>query len=144
MLSGSVVSTWLGTLLPRARKSLFSVMLGCPDGWRHDAEGGFRWAAGSGRFRTAGEFFPGDVWSLFVLNRPSRKDYDAPTHDVGSGVSTQARRSLIALVVRCGISIRRVSVLLSVARSALGYESRQVVKDAPVEVLLRRLAQRHP
>ena len=35
-------------------------------------------------------------------------------------------------------------MLLSVARSALGYESRQVLKDAPLERLLQRFAQRYP
>lgn len=48
------------------------------------------------------------------------------------------------MLVRRGISVRRACVLLSVARSALGYESRQVEKDGPLERLLRRFAQRHP
>ncbi len=43
-----------------------------------------------------------------------------------------------------GISIRRACVLLSVARSAVGYVSRQAEKDRPVVRLLHRVAKRHP
>ena len=40
--------------------------------------------------------------------------------------------------------MRRACVLLSVARSTVGYVARQPVKDRPVVALLRQLARRHP
>jgi putative transposase len=43
-----------------------------------------------------------------------------------------------------GIAVQRACVLVSVARSAVGYVSRQAAKDAPLQRLLRRFAQRHP
>ncbi|HWP37795.1 MAG TPA: IS3 family transposase [Gemmatimonadales bacterium] len=43
-----------------------------------------------------------------------------------------------------GLSVRRACVLLRVARSAVGYPSRQAAKDAPLLRTLQRLARRHP
>ena len=48
------------------------------------------------------------------------------------------------MLVGRGISVRRACVLLSVARSAVGYVSLQVAKDRPLERLLRRFARRYP
>jgi putative transposase len=58
--------------------------------------------------------------------------------------STRARRALVSQVVGRGVSVRRACVLLTVARSALGYPARQAAKDAPLLQQLRRLARRHP
>ncbi len=43
-----------------------------------------------------------------------------------------------------GLSIRRACVLLSVARSAVGYGSRRERRDRPLVRLLRQVARRHP
>jgi putative transposase len=50
----------------------------------------------------------------------------------------------VSQVVDRGLSVRRACVLLRVARSAVGYPSRQAAKDAPLVQQLRRLARRHP
>lgn len=47
-------------------------------------------------------------------------------------------------VVGRGVSVRRACVLLRVARSAMGYPSRQAAKDAPLLRMVQRLARRHP
>jgi putative transposase len=59
-------------------------------------------------------------------------------------MTAQARRSLVEVLVGRGISVRRACVLLSVARSGVGYESRLVAKDKPLERLLRRFVKRYP
>lgn len=59
-------------------------------------------------------------------------------------VSAQARRSQVAFALTRGLSQRRACALLSVARSALGYESRLDRKDAPVTTAMIRLAQAYP
>ena len=47
-------------------------------------------------------------------------------------VSVSARQEQVAYAVRRGLSQRRSSTLLGVARSALGHRSAKAVKDAPV------------
>jgi putative transposase len=59
-------------------------------------------------------------------------------------VSARVRRDQVAYVCRRGISQRRACALLSVARSALGYQSRLVEKDAPVIESMQRLAAQYP
>jgi len=59
-------------------------------------------------------------------------------------MTAQARRSLVEVLVGRGISVRRACVLLSVARSGVGYVSRLVAKDMPLERLLRRFVERYP
>jgi putative transposase len=59
-------------------------------------------------------------------------------------VSAQARRSLVEVAVGRGISVRRACVLLSVARSSMGYVSRLDVRDKPLERQLRRFVERYP
>jgi putative transposase len=59
-------------------------------------------------------------------------------------VSAQARRALVERLVERGLSMRRACVLLSVARSMVGYAARQPAKDRPLLALLRRVARQHP
>ncbi|SRR6266566_3223541 len=59
-------------------------------------------------------------------------------------VSAPARRQQVAYVHARGVSIRRACALVSVARSALRYESRLVVRDAPVLTVMRELAAHYP
>lgn len=59
-------------------------------------------------------------------------------------MSAQARRALVERVVARGVSVRRACVLLSVARSAVGYASRRAAADVAVLALLKRLALQHP
>jgi len=59
-------------------------------------------------------------------------------------VSAPARREQVAFAVARGASQRRACLLLSVARSTLGYESRLAVKDAPVKAAMHRLAADYP
>ena len=59
-------------------------------------------------------------------------------------VSAQARRSQVAYAQRRGVSVRKACVLLSVARSTLGYESRLAKRDAPVVAAMRELAAQYP
>src|SRR5262245_53962778 len=59
-------------------------------------------------------------------------------------VSVCVRRRQVAYVHERGISVRRACALLSVARSALRYESRLVKRDAPAVTAMRELAARYP
>jgi putative transposase len=59
-------------------------------------------------------------------------------------VSAQARRVQVAFAQKRGLSARRSCALLSVARSALRYESRRSVRDAPVVTRMRELATQYP
>jgi putative transposase len=54
------------------------------------------------------------------------------------------RRRQVAYAMKRGVSQRRACTLLSVARSALGYESRLAKKDAPVFEAMRELAGHYP
>lgn len=55
-------------------------------------------------------------------------------------VSARVRRDRVTYACRRGISQRRRCALLSVARSASGWQSRRVEKDAPVIASMQRLA----
>lgn len=59
-------------------------------------------------------------------------------------VSAWVRRQQVVYARERGLSIRRACALLSVARSTLGYESRLMVKDAPVISAMRGLAAEYP
>jgi putative transposase len=59
-------------------------------------------------------------------------------------VSACVRRSQVAYARARGISVRRACSLMSVARSALCYQSRLAAKDDPVLVQMRELAARYP
>src|SRR6266436_1181124 len=59
-------------------------------------------------------------------------------------VSARARREQVDYAVGRGVSVRRSCALLQVSRSALGYESRLVARDAELGVALQRIAARHP
>ena len=59
-------------------------------------------------------------------------------------VGAQARRVQVAFALKRGLSARRSCALLSVARSALRYESRRAVRDAPVVTRMRELAMQYP
>lgn len=59
-------------------------------------------------------------------------------------VGAPVRRSQVAYVHHRGLSIRRACALLSVARSALRYESRISKRDAPALSAMRELAARYP
>ena len=59
-------------------------------------------------------------------------------------VSAPVRREQVAFAMARGLSQRRACHLLSVARSALGYESRLAAKDAPVKAAMQRLAADYP
>jgi putative transposase len=59
-------------------------------------------------------------------------------------VSAQVRREQVGYICHRGISQRRACALMAVARSTLGYQSRLVVKDAPVIGSMRTLAARYP
>jgi putative transposase len=59
-------------------------------------------------------------------------------------VSAQARREAVLYAVERGLSQRRACALLSVARSALGYESRREKPDRQMTRRLRVIALRHP
>lgn len=59
-------------------------------------------------------------------------------------VSAPLRRQQVALVHARGVSVRRACALMSVARSALHYESRLRTRDAPVLTLMRELAAQYP
>lgn len=59
-------------------------------------------------------------------------------------VSAGTRRQQVAFVCQRGRSIRRACELLSVARSALRYESRLAQRDAPVVAMMRDLAGQYP
>jgi len=59
-------------------------------------------------------------------------------------VGACARRSQVAYAHARGISLRRACGLLSVARSALRYQSRLAAKDAPVLAQMRDLSAQYP
>ena len=59
-------------------------------------------------------------------------------------VSAQARREQVDYAVMRGVSVRRSCALLQVSRSALGYESRLVERDAVLGPALQRIAAQHP
>lgn len=59
-------------------------------------------------------------------------------------VSAPARRRQVAYVHARGVSIRRACALMSVARSALHYQSTLLARDAPVLSAMRELAARYP
>ena len=59
-------------------------------------------------------------------------------------VSPRSRRGQVELACRCGLSQRRACGLLGVARSALGYELRLPVKDAPVIEAMKTLSAQYP
>jgi putative transposase len=59
-------------------------------------------------------------------------------------VSARVRRHQVAFAKERGLSVRRACALLSVARSALRYESRLVRRDAPVLAAMRELAAQYP
>jgi putative transposase len=59
-------------------------------------------------------------------------------------VSARVRRTQVAYAHARGISLRRACGLLSVARSALRYQSRLAVKDAPVLSHMRELSMQYP
>jgi putative transposase len=59
-------------------------------------------------------------------------------------VSAPARREQVAYVQARGVSIRRACALLSVARSALHYQSTLLARDAPVLSAMGELAARYP
>jgi len=59
-------------------------------------------------------------------------------------VSVKTRRRQVAYATRRGLSQRRACRLLSVARSALGYESRLAQRDAPVVAAMHDLARQYP
>ena len=59
-------------------------------------------------------------------------------------VGACARRSQVMFAHAHGISYRRACGLLSVARSALRYQSRLAAKDAPIVTHMRELSARYP
>jgi putative transposase len=59
-------------------------------------------------------------------------------------VSTPARRKQVAFASRRGLSERRACVLLRTARSALRYESKREVTDAPAIARMREVAAQYP
>ncbi|GAB5374226.1 MAG: hypothetical protein AcusKO_06880 [Acuticoccus sp.] len=59
-------------------------------------------------------------------------------------VSVPERRAAVAYAVSRGLSQRRSGTLIGVARSALGYRSRQAQKDAPVLKRMVELAGQYP
>jgi putative transposase len=59
-------------------------------------------------------------------------------------VSVRVRRRQVEYATRRGLSLRRACHVLSVARSALGYESRLLKRDAPVLEAMRELARQYP
>ena len=59
-------------------------------------------------------------------------------------VGARVRRQQVAYTRSRGLSDRRACAVLSVARSALGYQSRLAVRDAPPLTAMRRLAAQYP
>lgn len=59
-------------------------------------------------------------------------------------MSVKARRRQVDYAVKRGLSQRRACRLLSVARSALGYESRLAARDVPVVDAMSKLARQYP
>ena len=59
-------------------------------------------------------------------------------------VSAPARRQQAAFALRRGVSQRKACALFSLARSALCYESRMKLRDAPLVALMVALAAQFP
>lgn len=59
-------------------------------------------------------------------------------------MSVQARRHQVAYAMKQGLSQRRSCALLSVARSALRYQSRLTARDAPIVDAMGELARQYP
>ncbi len=59
-------------------------------------------------------------------------------------VGAPVRRKQVAYLREGGLSVRRACALMSVARSALHYESRLVKRDAPAVSAMRELAAEYP
>lgn len=59
-------------------------------------------------------------------------------------VGARVRRSQVAYAHARGISVRRACGLLSVARSALRYQSRLAIKDAPIVARMQELSMQYP
>jgi len=59
-------------------------------------------------------------------------------------VSARARREQVDYAVARGVSVRRSCALLQVSRSALGYESRLIARDAELGRALEQISARHP
>ena len=59
-------------------------------------------------------------------------------------VTAGARRKQVAFVRGGGVSLRRACHLLSVARSAMRYESKLALRDAPVVAAMRELGAQYP
>jgi putative transposase len=59
-------------------------------------------------------------------------------------VGARVRRQQVAFARTRGLSSRRACALLSVARSALGYQSRLAKRDAPVLTAMREIAGQYP
>ena len=59
-------------------------------------------------------------------------------------VSAQGRRRQVDYARQRGLSLRRACALLRVARSAFGYVSKLVQRDAPVVAAMRELAAVYP
>jgi len=59
-------------------------------------------------------------------------------------VGAPVRRRQVSFVHQRGVSLRRACALLSVARSALRYESRLAKRDAPAVAVMRELAAQYP
>lgn len=59
-------------------------------------------------------------------------------------VGARVRRQQVAYAQERGLSSRRACALLSVARSALAYQSRLAAQDAPVLAAMRMLAAQYP
>ena len=59
-------------------------------------------------------------------------------------VGAPVRRRQVAYLCNGGLSVRRACALMTVARSALRYESRLVQRDAPAVTVMRELAAQYP
>jgi putative transposase len=59
-------------------------------------------------------------------------------------VSAQVRRQQVGYARERGLSLRRACALLSVARSAVGYVSKLIAKDAPVVAAMSELGAIYP
>jgi putative transposase len=59
-------------------------------------------------------------------------------------VGARVRRQQVAYAKTRGLSSRRACALLSVARSALGYQSRLATRDAPIVTAMREIAAQYP
>src|SRR5258708_3609501 len=78
-------------------------------------------------------------------DRRDRPGVRSPGRDGRRGrQEARARREQVDYAVGRGVSVRRSCALLQVSRSALGYESRLVARDAELGVALQRIAARHP